>query len=152
MHKQFFQACVVTATGARRWEGRVPRTAGGPRDLLVYTFWSDHLRQDLRHELTHALLNGVTKEVPLWLDEGLAEYYELPPERDGMNAGHLQAFRKGEVTANLVYERVNKKLANVKATILVLLLISKTMTQISWILFGLASKVLVPEPPRRSCG
>ena len=79
----------------------VPRTAGGPRDLLVYTFWGDHLRQDLRHELTHALLNGVIKEVPLWLDEGHAEYYELPPERDGVNASHLDALRKGEVTANL---------------------------------------------------
>ena len=79
----------------------VPRTVGGPRDLLVYTFWGDHLRQDLRHELTHALLNGVMKDVPLWLDEALAEYYELPPERDGINSSHLEAFRRGEVTANL---------------------------------------------------
>lgn len=29
LHKQFFQACAVTATGARRWEGRFPRTDGG---------------------------------------------------------------------------------------------------------------------------
>ncbi len=72
----------------------VPRTAGGPRDLLVYTYWGDHLRQDLRHELTHALLNSVLKEVPLWLDEGLAEYYELPPEKDGLNPGHLDALRR----------------------------------------------------------
>jgi hypothetical protein len=56
-----------------------PGTPGGPRELLVFTFWGDHVRQDLRHELTHALLNSVLKEVPLWLDEGLAEYYELPP-------------------------------------------------------------------------
>jgi transposase len=29
LHKQFFQACAVDATGARRWEGRFPRTEGG---------------------------------------------------------------------------------------------------------------------------
>ena len=78
-----------------------PGTAGGPRELLVFTFWGDHLRQDLRHELTHALLNSVLKEVPLWLDEGLAEYYELPPERDGVNGLHVDAFRRGEVAPDL---------------------------------------------------
>jgi hypothetical protein len=75
--------------------------AGAGRELLVFTFWGEHLRQDLRHELTHALLNSVLKDVPLWLDEGLAEYYELPPERDGVNALHLDAFRRGEVTPDL---------------------------------------------------
>jgi hypothetical protein len=78
-----------------------PGNAGAQRELLVFTFWGDHLRQDLRHELTHALLNSVLHEVPLWLDEGLAEYYELPPERDGVNALHLDAFRRGEVGPNL---------------------------------------------------
>jgi transposase len=29
LHKQFFQACAVTTTGARVWEGRFPRTVGG---------------------------------------------------------------------------------------------------------------------------
>jgi hypothetical protein len=67
---------------------------GGSPDLLVYTFWGDHLRQDLRHELTHAVLRSVLKDVPLWLDEGLAEYFELPPEKDGTNAQHLEYLRK----------------------------------------------------------
>lgn len=78
-----------------------PGTAGGPRELLVFTSWGDHLRQDLRHELTHALLNSVLKDVPLWLDEGLAEYYELSPEREGVNALHVDAFRRGEVAPDL---------------------------------------------------
>jgi hypothetical protein len=78
-----------------------PGAPGGPRELLVFTFWGDHLRQDLRHELTHALVNSVLKEVPLWLDEGLAEYYELAPDRDGMNALHVDAFRRGEVAPDL---------------------------------------------------
>ena len=29
LHKAFFQVCVLTATGERRWEGRFPRTADG---------------------------------------------------------------------------------------------------------------------------
>lgn len=29
LHKQFFQACAVDATGVRRWEGRLPRSEGG---------------------------------------------------------------------------------------------------------------------------
>ena len=29
LHKQFFQACAVSATGARHWEGRFPRSEGG---------------------------------------------------------------------------------------------------------------------------
>ena len=58
-----------------------PRLGGGPGDLKVFTWMGDHLRTDLRHELTHAMLHGVLKDVPLWLDEGLAGFFELPPER-----------------------------------------------------------------------
>jgi hypothetical protein len=78
-----------------------PSTPGGPRELLVFTYWGDQLRQDLRHELTHALLNSVLREVPLWLDEGLAEYYELPPERDGLNSLHVDALRRSGVAPDL---------------------------------------------------
>jgi hypothetical protein len=77
-----------------------PRAMGG-EDLLVFTSWGepDRIRQDLRHELTHALLHSVLKDVPLWLDEGLAEYFELPPERAGVNDAHLAHIRRtsGEV-------------------------------------------------------
>lgn len=71
-----------------------PRGVGGGDDLLVYTFLGDHLRQDLRHELTHAMLHSVLKDVPLWLDEGLAEYFELPPEVRGVNRAHLALMRR----------------------------------------------------------
>jgi Protein of unknown function (DUF1570) len=67
-----------------------PRSVGGAEDLLVYTFWGDRIRQDLRHELTHALLHSVLKDVPLWLDEGLAEYFEVPPDAEGINLRHLE--------------------------------------------------------------
>jgi Protein of unknown function (DUF1570) len=72
-----------------------PRAIGGAEDLLVYTYTSGRIRQDLRHELTHALLHSVVKDVPLWLDEGLAEYFELPPERRGVNAAHVEQLRRG---------------------------------------------------------
>lgn len=75
-----------------------PRSIGGAEDLLVYTFWGKRIRQDLRHELTHALLHSVIKEVPLWLDEGLAEYFELPPEQKGINTGHVEILRRGLVS------------------------------------------------------
>ncbi len=37
---------------------------------------SDRLEEDLRHEATHALVRGCYGDLPLWLDEGLAEYFE----------------------------------------------------------------------------
>jgi hypothetical protein len=66
-----------------------PRTMGGAEDLLVYTYWGKRIQQDLRHELTHALLHSVIRNVPLWLDEGLAEYFELPPDQKGINPAHV---------------------------------------------------------------
>jgi hypothetical protein len=47
---------------------------GGQR--VVYTYLSPRLDEDLRHEATHALLHGSYGTLPLWLDEGLAEYFE----------------------------------------------------------------------------
>lgn len=72
-----------------------PHAIGGGEDLLIFTSWGDggRIQQDLRHELTHALLHSVIKTVPLWLDEGLAEYFELPPDRLGVNEAHLAHIR-----------------------------------------------------------
>jgi hypothetical protein len=67
--------------------------AGSEEGLIVYTYWSDRATEDLRHELTHALLHSVLKVVPLWLDEGLAEYFQLPPERKGLNFTYLNLLR-----------------------------------------------------------
>lgn len=72
-----------------------PRRLGGEEDLLVYTYWGEKIQQDLRHELTHALLHSVLKDVPLWLDEGLAEFFEMPPSWNGVNYQHLEQLRMG---------------------------------------------------------
>jgi hypothetical protein len=71
-----------------------PRGVGSAEDLLVYTYWGDRIQEDLRHELTHALLHSVLKDVPLWLDEGLAEYFEVPPGTKGINPHHLEHLRQ----------------------------------------------------------
>jgi hypothetical protein len=73
-----------------------PRSVGGGDDLLVFTYRGERIREDLRHELTHALLHSVLKGVPLWLDEGLAEYFEVPGECQGVNFAHLDQIRRGE--------------------------------------------------------
>jgi len=71
-----------------------PRVIGGADELVVYTYWGKRIRQDLRHELTHALLHSVIKDVPQWLDEGLAEYFELPPENRGVNVDHVAVLQR----------------------------------------------------------
>lgn len=56
---------------------------------VVYTFFGDRLEEDIRHEATHALLHVAVGDIPLWLDEGLAEYFESPTERRGINSEHV---------------------------------------------------------------
>jgi hypothetical protein len=51
---------------------------GNSHELAVYTFWGEKVQEDLRHEFTHGLLNSSLQNIPLWLDEGLAEYFEVP--------------------------------------------------------------------------
>ena len=45
----------------------------------VYAYYSGRMHVDVRHESTHALLHSALPYVPLWLDEGLAEYFEVAP-------------------------------------------------------------------------
>ena len=58
--------------------------------LIVYAHWADRVAEDLRHEVTHAYLHAVVPQLPLWLDEGLAEYFEVPRGSDGVNRPHLE--------------------------------------------------------------
>lgn len=58
-------------------------------DLKVYAHWGDHVGEDLRHEVTHGYLHSVVPNIPLWLDEGLAEYFELPRGSNGVHHQHI---------------------------------------------------------------
>ena len=60
---------------------------------MVFTHANRELAIDLRHETTHAMLNAALPYVPLWLDEGLAEYFEVDPPRRAAGSGHLKIAR-----------------------------------------------------------
>jgi hypothetical protein len=59
----------------------------------VFAYRNRELEVDVRHESTHALLHGALPMVPLWLDEGLAEYFEVPPEQRADANPHLAAIK-----------------------------------------------------------
>ncbi|MCI0680945.1 MAG: DUF1570 domain-containing protein [Gemmataceae bacterium] len=94
-YEKFMQSKYPDLPRRRAFFVAQPRRLGGGEDLIVYTYWGDRIQQDLRHELTHALLHSVLKDVPLWLDEGLAEYFEMPASWKGVNYQHLEALRRG---------------------------------------------------------
>ena len=65
-----------------------PRRAyfvGTSKELAVYTFWGEKIQEDMRHEYTHGVLHASLQDVPLWLDEGLAEYFEVASRPAGLN-------------------------------------------------------------------
>ena len=65
------------------------RAGGLAEEMQVLTLRSDRLLQDLRHEITHAMLHSAFGTVPLWIDEGIAEYFENEPNCLGLNRAHL---------------------------------------------------------------
>lgn len=60
--------------GVNRQALYVPGTDAG----RVYAYRQRELDIDVRHETTHALLHNALPYVPIWIDEGLAEYFEVP--------------------------------------------------------------------------
>lgn len=58
--------------------------------LNVYAQWGDRVAEDLRHEVTHGYLHSVAPSLPLWIDEGLAEYFEVGPGTGGLNWAHIE--------------------------------------------------------------
>ncbi len=73
--------------------------------LNVYAYWGDRVAEDLRHEVTHGYLHSVVPNLPLWLDEGTAEYFEVTRGKQGFNPPHIYLLadrvRRGEWTPNL---------------------------------------------------
>lgn len=57
----------------------------------VYAYYNRDIETDVRHETTHALLHSALPYVPIWLDEGLAEYFEVAPGlREKHNPHHSE--------------------------------------------------------------
>jgi hypothetical protein len=53
--------------------------------LMVYAYWGDRMAEDLRHEVSHGYMHSIVRNMPLWLDEGLAKYFEVPRGTHGLN-------------------------------------------------------------------
>lgn len=60
----------------------------------VYVYRHRGFEIDVRHECTHALLHNALPYVPMWLDEGFAEYFEMPPERRAAGNPHHRSVRR----------------------------------------------------------
>jgi len=63
--------------------------------LCVFASWGDDIAEDLRHEVTHAYLHSRIPQPPLWLDEGIAEYFEVPRSSAGLHLDHLNLLHHG---------------------------------------------------------
>lgn len=61
---------------------------------MVYAYRNSEFEIDVRHESTHALLHASLPTVPLWLDEGLAEYFEVPPEERASDNAHFSTVKR----------------------------------------------------------
>ena len=57
--------------------------------LSVYAQWGDRVAEDLRHEITHGYLHSTVPNMPLWLDEGLAKFYEVARNERGINRPYV---------------------------------------------------------------
>jgi hypothetical protein len=62
--------------------------------LSVYAYWGDRVAVDLRHEVCHGYLHSMVQNLPLWLDEGLAKYFEVPRGTHGLNEPLLDELTK----------------------------------------------------------
>ena len=64
---------------------------GGPGIVLLQK--TEDFEIDLRHEMTHAIIHASLPSVPIWLDEGLAKYFEQKPEDRAFQNPYLSKVR-----------------------------------------------------------
>ena len=64
-----------------------------PGTLMVQK--SKNFEIDLRHEMTHAIIHASIPRVPIWLDEGLAKYFEVPPHERAAHHSYMSHIRNG---------------------------------------------------------
>lgn len=62
-----------------------------PGTLLVQR--SKDFALDLRHEMTHAIVHASIPAVPIWLDEGLAKYFEPPSTERSESNPYMKSVR-----------------------------------------------------------
>lgn len=80
----------------------------------IFTFLHEEFAVDLRHEGTHALLHSKIGRLPIWIDEGLAEYFEAPKEQRVYKEPYFSQIKRN-VSYNLLAPVPDlKKLENIK--------------------------------------
>jgi hypothetical protein len=95
VHLFLFRARTTYQAYLQQYFPRVPyrralyMKARGPG--MVFAWQGAEFAIDVRHESTHALLHAWLPSVPLWLDEGLAEYFEVPKGERAAKHPHLVA-------------------------------------------------------------
>jgi len=85
VHFFLFQAKDTYQSYMKQYFPRVPYRRAlfikGRGPGMVFAYQGADFEIDVRHECTHALLHTWLPHVPLWLDEGLAEYFEVPRDK-----------------------------------------------------------------------
>ena len=93
-YQRFMQSRYPELPERRAFFVAQPRSIGGAEDLLVYTFWGERIQQDLRQELTHALLHSVIRDVPFGSMK-FGRVLRLPADRKALTPRHLASLRRG---------------------------------------------------------
>jgi hypothetical protein len=105
VHFFLFQAKGTYQTYMKQYFPRVPYRralfikARGPG--MVFAFQGTDFEIDVRHECTHALLHAWLPQVPLWLDEGLAEYFEVARDKRARQNPHYAVVQAGASAGQL---------------------------------------------------
>lgn len=89
--KDSFEAFLIPRIPSAK--GRSAIYVDDPEGGQIYLWHHPDIEQDVRHECTHAILHQSFQEIPLWLDEGLAEYFEVRREDWAENHPYLVEFK-----------------------------------------------------------
>ena len=97
VHLFLFEKKQTYQTYMQRYFPRVPARRAlyikGRGPGMVFAYQGTDFEIDVRHESTHALLHASYETVPLWLDEGLAEYFEVSESKRASDNPHLATTR-----------------------------------------------------------
>ena len=97
IHLFLFEKPGTYETYMKRYFPRVPARRAlyikGRGPGMVFAHQGTDFEIDVRHESTHALLHASFETVPLWLDEGIAEYFEVPRNKRASQNPHLATIR-----------------------------------------------------------
>jgi len=117
--------------------------------LAVYAHWGDRIAEDLRHETAHGYLHAVVPDLPLWLDEGLAEYFEVARGHGGVNRPHVELLHH-ELSAGRWKPKMERLEALRDSAKMTQLDYAEAWLWVHWMLRGQTQNVLLAQDHLRS--